>query len=80
MFSDEVLLIERRLLDTSLVERKLHGFFSSGGKPFKHVLTRMSDVCTKLANLDIPCVSDSAKPYFRDVLDHLARIDAMSDV
>jgi magnesium transporter len=45
---------------------------------FKYVLTRMSDVCNKLAGLDIPCVSNDARPYFRDVLDHLARIDAMS--
>jgi magnesium transporter len=35
-------------------------------------------VCNKLANLDVPCISNDAKPYFRDVLDHVVHIDAMS--
>jgi magnesium transporter len=43
----------------------------------QHVLTRTSDVSAKLANLDVPCISAAAKPYFRDVHDHLMRLDAM---
>ena len=38
----------------------------------------MFEVCNKLANLDVPCISNDAKPYFRDVLDHVVHIDAMS--
>src|SRR3546814_14897938 len=38
----------------------------------------MTEVCNKLAALDLPCVSEGAKPYFRDVLDNLMRIEAMS--
>jgi len=81
MFADEVLLMERRLLDSSLGRDEIARIFQLRRETihFKRVLTRMSDVCNKLANLDVPCVSDTAKPYFRDVLDHLARIDAMSD-
>ena len=81
MFADEVLLMEKRLLDNSLGREEIARIFQLRRETihFKRVLTRMSDVCNKLANLDVPCVADSAKPYFRDVLDHLARIDAMSD-
>lgn len=81
MFADEVLLMEKRLLDSSLGREEISRIFQLRRETihFKRVLTRMSDVCNKLANLDLPCVSDGAKPYFRDVLDHLARIDAMSD-
>jgi magnesium transporter len=43
----------------------------------QHVLTRTSDVSAKLANLDVPCIGAAAKPYFRDVHDHLMRLDAM---
>jgi magnesium transporter len=80
MIADEVLLMERRLLDDSLDRDEIARIFQLRRETvhFKYVLTRMSDVCNKLAGLDIPCVSDDAKPYFRDVLDHLARIDAMS--
>jgi magnesium transporter len=80
MISDEVLLMEKRLLDASLDRAEIARIFQLRRETvhFKYVLTRMSDVCNKLAGLDIPCVSNDAKPYFRDVLDHLARIDAMS--
>ena len=37
----------------------------------------MSDVCAKLTNLDIPCIGAAAKPYFRDVHDHLKRLDSI---
>ncbi|HEY9553286.1 magnesium and cobalt transport protein CorA [Allosphingosinicella sp.] len=80
MIADEVLLMERRLLDDSLDRDEIARIFQLRRETvhFKYVLTRMSDVCNKLASLDVPCVSNDAKPYFRDVLDHLARIDAMS--
>src|SRR3546814_20960193 len=80
MIADEVLLMERRLLDDSLDRDEIARIFQLRRETvhFKYVLTRMGDVCNKLASLDVPCVSNDAKPYFRDVLDHLARIDAMS--
>lgn len=37
----------------------------------------MSAVASKLANLDLPCIDDHAKPYFRDVLDHVRRVEGM---
>lgn len=81
MIADEVLLMERRLLDGSLDRDEIARIFQLRRETihFKHVLTRMSEVCNKLAGLDVPCVSSDARPYFRDVLDHLTRIDAMSD-
>ncbi len=80
MISDEVLLMEKRLLDDSLDRDEIARIFQLRRETvhFKYVLTRMSDVCNKLAGLDIPCVSNESKPYFRDVLGHLARIDVMS--
>ena len=53
--------------------------FACGAKPFifKHVLARMSDLCGKLANLDVPCIGAESKPYFRVVHEHLMRLDGM---
>jgi magnesium transporter len=34
-------------------------------------------VCGKLMHLDVPCIGSEAKPYFRDVHDHLTRLDSM---
>ena len=80
MIADEVLLMENRLLDDSLDRDEIARIFHLRRETvhFKHALTRMSDVCNKLVNLDVPCISNDAKPYFRDVFDHLVRVDAMS--
>jgi magnesium transporter len=78
--ADEILTMERRLLDDSLGRHEIARIFRLRRETihFQHVLTRMFDVCNKLANLDVPCISSNAKPYFRDVLDHVVHIDAMS--
>lgn len=78
--ADEILMMEHRLLDDSLNRDEIERIFQLRRETihFQHVLTRMFEVCNKLANLDVPCISDDAKPYFRDVLDHVIHIDAMS--
>ena len=79
--ADEILTMERRLLDDSLDRDEIARIFQLRRETihFQHVLTRMSEVCNKLANLDVPCISNDARPYFRDVLDHVVHIDAMSN-
>lgn len=81
MIADEVLLMENCLLDDSLGREEIAQVFQLRRETihFQHGLTRMIDVCNKLANLDIACISRGARPYFRDALDHLARIHAMCD-
>ena len=78
--ADEILEMERRLLDDSLDRDEIARIFKLRRETihFQHVLTRMFEVCNKLANLDVPCISNETKPYFRDVLDHVVHVDAMS--
>ncbi|NID14673.1 magnesium and cobalt transport protein CorA [Luteibacter yeojuensis] len=80
MITDEVLLIEKRLLDASLGRDEIARIFHLRREAihFQHTITRMIEVCNKLATLSIPCVSSDARPYFRDVLDKLLRIEAMT--
>jgi magnesium transporter len=79
MVEDEVLSMEQHLQDALLDRDEITRLFRLRREAihFQHVLTRMSDVCGKLTNLDIPCIGAAAKPYFRDVHDHLTRLDAM---
>jgi magnesium transporter len=78
--ADEILMMEGRLLDDSLDRDEIARIFQLRRETihFQHVLTRMFEVCNKLANLDVPCIGNEARPYFRDVRDHLVHIDAMS--
>ena len=78
--ANEILAMERRLLDDALDRDEIARIFQLRREAvhFQHVLTRMFEVCNKLANLDVPCISNGSRPYFRDVLDHVVHIDAMS--
>jgi magnesium transporter len=79
MVEDEVLLMEQNLQDSLLDRDDITRLFRLRREAihFQHVLARMSDVCGKLTNLDVPCIGAEAKPYFRDVHDHLMRLDGM---
>jgi magnesium transporter len=79
MIEDEVLSMEQRLLDSFLDRDEVTRLFRLRREAIhlQHVLTRMSDVCGKLTNLDVPCIGTEAKPYFRDVHDQLMRLDGM---
>ncbi len=79
MIEDEVLSMEQRLVDAFLDRDEVTRLFRLRREAihFQHVLTRMSDVCGKLTNLELPCISAEVKPYFRDVHDQLTRLDGM---
>jgi magnesium transporter len=35
----------------------------------------MREVCSKLLHVELPCVDSDVRPYFRDVLDHVRRVE-----
>jgi magnesium transporter len=79
MIEDEVLQVEQQILEGFLEREEITRLFRLRRQVigFQHVLTRMSDVCGKLVNLDVPCVGTPARPYFRDVHDHLVHLSAL---
>ena len=79
MIEDEVLAMEQRLLDAFLDRGEVTRLFRMRREAIhlQHVMTRMADVCGKLTNLKVPCISPEARPYFRDVHEQLMRLDAM---
>jgi len=79
MVEDEVLSMEQMLLDEFLDRDEITRLFRLRREAIhlQHLLTRMSDVCGKLTNLEVPCIGADVKPYFRDVHDQLIRLDGM---
>ena len=79
MIEDDVLSMEHRLLDAFLSRDEVTRLFRLRREAirFQHVVTRMSDVCGKLINLNVPCIGAEVKPYFRDAHDQLERVNAM---
>jgi magnesium transporter len=79
MIEDDVLSMEQRLLDAFLDRDEVTRLFRLRREAIhlQHVLVRISDVCGKLTNLELPCIGVQVKPYFRDVDDQLMRLDGM---
>lgn len=79
MVVDEVLAMEQHMQDALLDRQEINRLFRLRREAihFQYVITRMSDVCGKMTNLDVPCIGAEVRPYFRDVHDQLIRLDAM---
>ncbi|WP_458094487.1 magnesium/cobalt transporter CorA [Roseomonas sp. WA12] len=78
---EDVLEIEQRAIDAFLDREQVTHLFHLRRQltRFQRVLGPMSEVCSKLVRLDLPCVDAEARPYFSDVLDHVRRVQTMVD-
>jgi magnesium transporter len=51
---------------------------------FQRVLGPTAELCGRLVRIDLPTIDEDARPYFRDVLDHVqrlaSRVDALRDI
>ncbi|TDK35055.1 magnesium/cobalt transporter CorA [Rhizobium deserti] len=76
---DRVLGMEQRMLDAFLGREQIKRLFRLRRQliRFQRVLGPMLEVCSKLINLDLPCVDREARKYFRDVHDHVRRVEGM---
>lgn len=76
---DSVLDMGRKMLDTFLDRVQIKRIFKLRREMilFQRVLDAMLDLCGKLVHLDLPCLDVEAKPYFRDALQHMHRVEQM---
>lgn len=76
---DTVLDMERKMLDAFLDRDQITRIFRLRREIilFQRVLDAMLDLCGKLVHLDLPCLDKEAKPYFRDALQHMHRVETM---
>ncbi len=76
---DNVLELEKHVLISFLEREQIRRIFRMRRQliKFQRVLGPMEEVVGKLTHLDLPCVDDNAKPFFRDVLDHVRRVESV---
>ncbi len=76
---DRVLEMEKHVLVSFLQPEQIRRIFRMRRQVirFQRALGPMSDVAGKLSHLDLPCVDENAKPFFRDVHDHIRRVEGM---
>ncbi|SOB88260.1 magnesium transporter [Sphingomonas guangdongensis] len=77
---EEVAAMEQRMLDTFLDRAEIARIFALRRDllRFDRILGPMEEVARKLAKNDLPCIDAEARHYFRDVLDHVRRVEAMA--
>jgi magnesium transporter len=77
---EDVLRMEQKTIESCLGREEINRLFRLRREliRFARMLVPTSEVASKLVNLDLPCVDHDSKPYFRDVLDHVRRVEAMT--
>ncbi|MDO1559792.1 magnesium/cobalt transporter CorA [Brevundimonas sp. 2R-24] len=75
----EVDEMERRALDAFLGRAEVTRIFALRRevRRFQRLLDPTNEVCARLEHLELPCVDAEVRPYFRDVGDHVRRVEAM---
>lgn len=74
---DKVLDMEKHVLVSFLQPEQIRRIFRMRRQviKFQRILGPMAEVASKLSHLDMPCVDDNARPYFKDVYDHMRRVE-----
>ena len=78
---EEVLEMETKAIDSFLGRQEVNRIFTVRREliRFQRILGPMSEVATKLARQELPCIDAEVRPYFRDVQDHIRRVQARVD-
>lgn len=75
---DSVLEMEQRTLDAFLSRVEIRRLFTLRREllKFRRILGPMEEVVGRLQSLDLPCIDPDVRPYFRDVGDHVRRVNS----
>lgn len=76
---EDVLKMEHRALDAFLGREDVMRIFALRRElmRFRRTLAPMSEMVSRLAHLEVPCLDPEVRPYFQDVLDHVRRVESM---
>ena len=78
---EEVLAMEEKAVASLLGRQEVNRIFTVRREliRFQRVLGPMGEVAQKLARQELPCIDAEARHYFRDVQDHVRRVQARVD-
>ncbi|WEK41040.1 MAG: magnesium and cobalt transport protein CorA [Candidatus Brevundimonas colombiensis] len=75
---DSVLEMEQKTLDAFLSRVEIRRLFTLRREllKFRRILGPMEELLGRLQSLDLPCIDPDVRPYFRDVGDHVRRVNS----
>ncbi|KQQ59747.1 magnesium transporter [Rhizobium sp. Leaf311] len=79
VLEDKVLELEKHVLVSLLQPEQIRRIFRMRRQVirFQRILGPMAEVVGKLSHLELPCVDENVQPFFKDVHDHIRRVDSM---
>lgn len=74
---EDVLDMERKALDSFLERDEIMRIFTLRRElmRFQRIMGPMSEMVGRIVHLEVPCIDNDVRPYFKDVLDHIRRVD-----
>ena len=78
---EEVDAIEERLLEGRLETRDIERIYELRRElvRLRRVAAPMAEVCSRLRHIQLPFIDKNMRPYFKDVLDHVVRVNETID-
>jgi len=78
---EEVDAIEERLLTDKLTRPDIERIYELRRElvRLRRVAAPMADICSRLRHVDLPFIDKEMRPYFKDVLDHVVRVNETID-
>lgn len=75
---EDVLHMEQQALDTFLGRDEITRLFGLRREliRFQRIMGPMSEMVSRIVHLELPCLDAEVRPYFKDVLDHVKRVEA----
>ncbi|MFN7130354.1 MAG: CorA family divalent cation transporter, partial [Brevundimonas sp.] len=75
---EAVLDMEQRALDTFLSRDEIRALFQRRREllRFERIMGPMEEVASRLERLEFPCLDPEVRPYFRDIRDHVRRVNS----
>jgi magnesium transporter len=77
----EVVDLDERILRKGLSRTKIASIHNLRGelRRLRHAAAPLIDVCRRIEHLRLPFIDDAIRPYFRDVADHVQRVNETID-
>lgn len=80
-YEDEVLEMETQAIDSFLGREEVGRIFTIRREliRFQRMLVNMGEVAARLSRQELPCIRPDARLYFRDIQDHVRRVQGRVD-
>ena len=78
---EEVLGMEQEISEKPLSRTDVRRILRLRGEllRFQRILGPMRETCSRILHVELPCIDAEVRPYFRDVLDHVRRVEDMAE-